>query len=69
MKVYPCKKCNICGEEVATKYGLFYRTHKYYVTLRSDSAGYEDPTIKGEVHICEDCWLKLKIARQDDGRW
>lgn len=64
MKVPARKVCNICDRTVATKYGLRYHTDKYYVTLRSDSCTYPDvgPTVKGEVHICKDCWTELKYA-------
>lgn len=63
MKVNSYKTCDVCTCVVAKKYGLFFRTDKEYLTVRVDKeAPYytERNTIKGECHVCWECWYDLK---------
>jgi hypothetical protein len=62
MKVDATKNCDSCGKVVATKAFLWsYYTNCPYYTFRSmDRDGWEGTNIRGKIHICEDCWKKIR---------
>ena len=63
MKIEAMKCCNGCHARVATRHGFFWRTDKWYVTVKgNDITGYvnfEDNTTPFELHYCFDCWNKI----------
>lgn len=56
VKKYTAKKCDICNDTLAIKERLFYRNVGEYITLRSDERWERGKA----VHICSDCWDKMK---------
>jgi hypothetical protein len=71
MILYKSKICDICRKVVAVKYGLLlYTTKNPYVTMRYDEpVTYDDcecSTVKTKLHICKECFDKLKNAEVPD---
>ena len=56
VKKYTAKECDICKDTLAIKERLFYRNVGEYFTLRGDTRWERNKA----VHICLDCWDKMK---------
>ena len=56
VKKHAVKQCDICKDTVAIKEGLFYENVDDYFTLRGDTRWNRNKA----VHICSDCWDKMK---------
>ena len=54
------KNCDVCNEVVAIKGWLRFRTIVGYITLQKDLFSMIAHTDRGEVHICYECWDKMK---------
>lgn len=57
------KTCDMCGDVIAVKYGLFYKTQKTYVTIRADEvdifSDYLTGTVKCKRLYCLGCWGEI----------
>ena len=62
MLFYASKRCDLCGEDIAIKDGLFFRTINDYVTI----PGREKRCGKSKWHYCYPCFFKvLSAARKE----
>lgn len=69
MIVMKSKHCEGCRKKVATKYGLFWHTDEWYITIRGDDVpgyvNYEDNTTPFKSHYCFDCWNRIKTVAKN----
>lgn len=60
MKIRAQKTCDSCGNVVAVKNIILYRTVEDYVTIRGDDVttyvNFEDNTTPYRLHYCRECW-------------
>ena len=64
------KRCNVCNKLLAVKRFLFFENVDAYIPVDMEIYGIMGND-KIEMHICQECWLKLKekIQREiEDGK-
>ena len=53
------KRCNVCKELLAVKRFLFFKNVASYIPVDMEIDGIMGND-KVEMHICQECWMKLK---------
>lgn len=53
------KRCNVCKDLLAVKRFLFFKTVHPYIPVSMEIDGIVE-NYQIEMHICQECWMKLK---------
>lgn len=57
------KRCNVCKTLLAVKRFLFFKNVASYIPVDMEVAGMMGNE-KFEMHICEECWSRMKEKTQ-----